>query len=541
MRPPGMSALPPAGGISDSGSRAGQASEPFGRPADDLQSSDRYPAGTPVTEASRPTRGTISSSGGAQRAGRTGDGYPEFPDDGRPLAQEDGRGAAGARERSALEAQAHAADPADALFDLPAEPVVATPGSGRAFPEDDADKPKGPDLAELRTVIAAARRESENFRAKARQRHDLVPAHLSDDEKKSLLQGEGRLAKPATLQTQKDYLARGQKLFERFNRETGSHVAREDLDPRGFVDWLLSLKPVLSPNSWRHYRASARAAIQGLPSHDVDAALGMLHADLHVGADEGGKGDRKGAALRAKRMDYQHFQQLRRSLSLKYRSKPALWLTDWLDAGIHTGLRPAEWAFTSIERRADKRYPHGERIWLHVVNAKDTERRIAYRTLDISHFSTDVLGAVERMVTRSRDWLVGGQSARNQGHVADLLRQVCGLIFPRMQIRYTLYSLRHQFIANMKTIYSREELAAMVGQITLETRVEHYQKRRASWLKHEITELPMPVEEQVKRMNTRLALLDERRALNARFEAAKKGQADDTVEQDGELGYQPGE
>jgi hypothetical protein len=148
--------------------------------------------------------------------------------------------------------------------------------------------------------------------------------------------------------------------------------------------------------------------------------------------------------------------------------------------------------------------------------------RATHRSLNLSDFSPETLQAVERMVERSRGWVRTGRMTMHQGEVVKLLRRTCKVLFPRMQIEYTLYSLRHQFIANMRTIYSREEVAAMADDGLTDTQVGHYAKRRASWAGLQITEVPRPVQEQVVRAKRRHEYFDERRAIKALKEAARE-------------------
>jgi hypothetical protein len=272
----------------------------------------------------------------------------------------------------------------------------------------------------------------------------------------------------------------------------------------------------------------------------------MLNADLQVGDDEGpavrkkkSDDDAVGSSSRAKRFDYQHLQQLKRRLLVSTRSHASAWLRDWLEAGSNTGLRPMEWAVTQLERRPDRRFPNG-RVWLHVVSARAGDGRATHRTLDLSNFSTGALEAVERMVNRSREWVLTGTWPVRQSEVSKLLRQTCQTMFPRMQQQYTLYSPREQFIANMKTIYSREEVAAMADHISLETRVGPYGKKRVAWRTNEITEVPMPVEAQVARIRRRLELFDERRADIAQKQAARRDRDPDPErDEEDEAGYYP--
>ncbi|MBB4376222.1 hypothetical protein SAMN05216573_11363 [Bradyrhizobium sp. Rc3b] len=403
---------------------------------------------------------------------------------------------------------------ADALLEAP-EPEDFLPSPEQMLAINP-DKPNGPDYGELRSLIDANHALTEKSREKRRAAQDRE----GDDAAPKV--------KIATAETQREYLSRGLGLLKRYMRESDLQLSLEDTDPQQFASWLLGLKPFLSRSTWRLYRASAIAIVQAIPSIYRDSAIAMLNADLKIGNDEGQSGKRNGeeeevrAARRAKRIDHQHFQQLRKILLVTSRSPAQAWLRDWLRAGIHTGLRPVEWSLTTFERRPDRRFPNG-RVWLHVVSAKATDGRATHRTLDLSNFSTEALEAVERMVNQSREWVLAGTWSQRQYDVSKLLRKLCKTLFPRMKKQYTLYSLRHQFIANMKTIYTREEVAAMVGHISLETQVEHYGKRRLAWDSRLITEVPMPVEEQVAQIKKRLELFDLRKIDRATKEAAKRG------------------
>jgi hypothetical protein len=399
--------------------------------------------------------------------------------------------------------------------DVPAAPE-------RVAPEISAsDKPNGPDYAVLGPVIAATRRQTVEFCLQWRQNH--LPDGIEEAERQRWMNGERlTVATPETLGT---YLARGRGLFNRYKRETNSSISLEDMDPCIFVEWLLGIKPLLSNSTWRNYRASAAATVQSFPSDQVDEALAMLNAYRQVGSDNGGRGDREArVSSRAARMDYRHFQRLKRLLPGMSRSQVVNWLNDWLDASIHTGLRPTEWALTTLEKRSDPRFPKG-RVWLHVVSIQAGEGHGTYHTLDLSNFTTQTREAVERTVERSRDWALTGRSSARWSEVSRLFNQTCKVLFARMEMHYTLYSPRHQFIANMKTIYSPEEVAAMIGGIPIEMEVEQYAKRPAAWTKEEITERPVPVSHQVAQMKKRLDVFEKGRELRELKKAAVRRRA----------------
>jgi hypothetical protein len=411
----------------------------------------------------------------------------------------------------------------DVLLEIP-EPEGVIPGGwiSRAA-QLDPGKPKGPNYDELRPVIAAYRRSVEDMRLK-RRRREL--AKSEDLDESTILSNPGRL-KVAGPETWQQYLTSGRRLIERYKRECDIHISMEDIDPRDFANWLLGLKPFISPNTWRPYRAAALATVQSMPSPYLNKAVAMLNADLQIGDDDGAAVSKRksddnavGASLGAKRVDYQHLLQLRGRLRVTTRSQVSAWLRDWLEAGINTGVRPMEWFLTSLERVDG-------RVWLHVVSARAADGHASHRTLDLSNFSTEALASVERVVNLSREWVLMGNWPDRQSDVSKLLRRLCKLMFPRMQKHYTLYSLRHQFIANMKTIYTREEVAAMADHISLETQFEHHAKKRIAWESRQIKEIPMPVDEQVAQMKRRHELFDERAADIAQKQAAKLGRDQD--------------
>lgn len=370
--------------------------------------------------------------------------------------------------------------------------------------------PVGPDPVLMREAIAAHCRATDKLRARQRRSNLAKNSAIDDATKEEIIARSGRL-QVADAKTQEEYLAVGGRLLARFMRECDVQgLPLEDVDPRDFASWLVGLKLSVVPNTYRRYRASAIMIIQSIPSLYIDEGIAMLRQDLQIGDDNAQlfqKGDDLHAPLHPNRFERHHFEQVKQQLRLATRGQARDWLNDWLEAGINTGLRPMEWALTDLERRPGS-HSEQDRIWLHVISAKGSNGRAAYRTLDLSNFSTRALEAVERMVARSREWVLAGQWSNRQHQVEKLLRGTCERIFPRMHQPYTLYSVRHQFIANMKTIYSREEVAAMTDHILLKSQTMHDGKRRVAWDSNQIGELPSPVPAQVALIKERLELVD---------------------------------
>ena len=405
---------------------------------------------------------------------------------------------------------------------MPVEPA-------KTLGECDDGKPQGPDYEAMRQIVAKVAERQQKHRGMWRKVNIELPKDMEPEEKGAILGGKGRL-KVAGPETRQGYLSRGQALFDRYRWETGVRVSKEDMDPRPFVNWLLGLKLALADGTWRNYRLSAEVFLLSIPSDHVGEARSQLYEDALVGADKGrpafrSNSDNGPVAVSTSppaRMSYQHFQQLRRLLRVMSRSQVAKSLLDLMDSIIHTGVGPMEWAFTELEIRSDPCARQEKRFWLHVFSVKAEAGHITHRTLEISDYTTETVEAIKRTVDQSREWMRAGRWVTRQGEVSRLFRETCRARFPRMRAHYTLSSLRLQFIANMKTIYSREQLAAMTGHIWTDTGIDR-SKRRIAWNIDQITEKPIPVEAQVRRMKERLEFSDKRSELMAMRQAARAG------------------
>jgi hypothetical protein len=360
----------------------------------------------------------------------------------------------------------------------------------------------------------------------------LVQARVEQRDKRRASRGRSRkdgaighsYVKTASIQA--DLIRRGKGLFARYRRESGLQIREDNVDPRDFVVWLFSLKPQLASSSWRIYRASTLAFVQTVPHAGFEEAVAMLDANIGIGADAGQarpRGRRGGVARSelAKRFDYSDFEAVLHAVGKLSRSEAVPWLTDWLSAGINTGLRPSEWAATILEVRSEPDRRHGRGVWLHVLNAKDSAARAnaSQRIIDISDFTDGVFDAVRRHVEWATVWSLAQQFEMRHSQCAQLLYKTCSVLFPRQRQRYSLFSLRHQFIANMKTIYRPAEVAALVGHISKDEAVEHYGKRRAAWLPEEIRDMPAPMPGEVKRMHRQWELYEGRREVKKLREA----------------------
>ena len=364
----------------------------------------------------------------------------------------------------------------------------------------DPDTPAGPTPA-LATALVQARLRSDDRQRARRQPQQNAASEVS-------------YVKTAAAEAKQ--IHRGKRLYARYRRECGLQmVSDEDIDPCDFVDWLLSRKPMLSGTStWRIYRGSALTWLRKVPHVRREEAVAILEAD--IGADRGRAGpySQRGGSERAehaKRFARADFDEVLDQVGKLSRSEAVPWLCDWLMAGVYTGLEPGEWAATFLEVPDDSDQRPGRQAWLHVLNTKaSVGANPVKRTLDISNFSASALAAVSRHAKRASEWSQKDQFEMRHSQCAQLLYKVCSARFRRQQQRYSLLSLRHQFIANMLSIYQPAEAAALVGHLSSEdTVVDHYAKRRAAWLREEIGEVPVPTPKQAKRMRRQWELYKE--------------------------------
>jgi len=357
------------------------------------------------------------------------------------------------------------------------------------------DGPTGPDYASLDPVLSGLVNQAERYRTQWRQKHEKDP--------------DAPLA-VASQETQRLYKTCGDRLLAKYIRTQAPEMDFGDVDPRDFVNWILSRKPFWDDNTWRMNRAGAIAVIYTIPSSHITEALAWLYSDLSPGS---GWRERD----RASQIEQHQIEKLKDVLRERS-SRSARWLEIWLDAGISTGLHPAEWPLATLETRDDASAPHGRRVWLHVIMGHVESRWLTHRTLEISEFSDAAVTTIRHMIHNAREWAIEGKFAQRQGQIARLLRETskeCGF-----KLQYDLHSVRQQFIENMRSTYGNAGVAALAGYLCVNDERKHYTKRRAAW--KEVSEVPLPSQPLVARMQKRLEMYDKKQTLIADRAAYKR-------------------
>lgn len=408
--------------------------------------------------------------------------------------------------------------PSDGIQPLDDAPPV--PGAQRA----------GPDEVRLRSVVEA-RKKVLRDRAASRGRDPNAGAMVSPV--------SPHLTRSA--KTHEGYLKTGERLMKRYRRSAElSHVPVDAIDPVDFVNFCYSIKPTITPSAWRSYKPGIRTMLDSLPHSRADEAIRLLDGDINENTtpkketkptDRKGRKLRRTSAVKEKKFPKDHFDTIVTYLRHFSRSKLAPIVIDWMVAGIATGLRPVDWAATDLEIKEDPSFHKGRFVWLYVLNAKATNGRAngLVRTLDLTHCTEDTIAAVRRMSERGYEWLKDGEYDDMQRQCAQVLYKACDTISTIKGKTYCLYSLRHQFVANQKSIHKPEYVAAMCGHNDVDTAISNYGKKTSAWAPEDIKEHVQPVEEEVALIQPRFVYFQQRaqREADAGLARPLPGMADD--------------
>lgn len=328
-----------------------------------------------------------------------------------------------------------------------------------------------------------------------------------------------------TESTRQQYDKRGRQLEERFHREKDI-PSGTPLAPMEFATWFLSLRPDLKPSTWRYYKQAAVFHLTRIQSSDAEEAIAHIEGEtrwdsemdlqsVRAAGKKAKAGGRVASANKAQFFDYEDWQRLDAYLRMRSWSKYTGFLRNWLRAGLATGLRPDEWRSTTIMVHEAST---GDRIYLFVANAKATNGRGngAVRSIDITDFSEETKLAIEQMSADGARWEADGEFDSVQNQVAQTLYRADNALWPNRKTRtYALYSCRHQFILNHRSLgVAEENLSAMLGHMVTDTQLTHYGRRGKGWSPDKIIDIALAHPTEAATVKKRLDAHVVRRQIN---------------------------
>lgn len=281
--------------------------------------------------------------------------------------------------------------------------------------------------------------------------------------------------RPSTIRS---YLKRADDLKKQAAKDLNisDHLS---LDPRQLIGWISHRRTQYSSSTWRQYKSSLVCALECEldllddrqdPTSWIDAIETLKIID--------GNGDapktNKTSSMKLKKFPIEDFDTLDTHLTgKKHESYSAL--RDWLKAGLWTGLRPSEWKDTKLIDI------NGVPALL-VQNAKHSNGRAhgPTRTV-ILHRTNDMeKDIIIRHLNRVNNWDAAGVYTRMVQSCSNKLYLSVRKIWPKRTKHLTLYSTRHQFVADAKASnLNLSEIAALMGHAVDDTASAHYGKRAA--------------------------------------------------------------
>jgi hypothetical protein len=182
----------------------------------------------------------------------------------------------------------------------------------------------------------------------------------------------------------------------------------------------------------------------------------------------------KTSTQKAKKLSTMDIEAVFRRLDLS-KSKWKNDTKEWFHAGFLTGLRPSEWAHTSLEHT-------GKISMLIVHNGKNTNGRSfgPDRHINISELNCHEKLLVERHIERAN----ARQQQQNfeawYNRCRRLMHTISRVMPSKRTTHPTLYSARHRFAATAKAALPKREVAALMGHGSESTATLHYAQRDSS-------------------------------------------------------------
>ncbi|HOY70210.1 MAG TPA: hypothetical protein PL131_11310 [Methylotenera sp.] len=280
------------------------------------------------------------------------------------------------------------------------------------------------------------------------------------------------------------YLLRGQNLWKKAADDLG--FALKELKPTDYIGWLESKLPTLKPASRRQYLAASKqwlsyihisGANYGGTVNDLDEAitrcLNIKSADYSPAIKSKSRHGNT-SSQKAKRIRPGEIQILAKNVN-EYKGKWRLPATIWIAANILVGLRPCEW-------RTARLMTIDGRLNLEVTNAKNTNGRShgEFRHLDISGLQDKDIQLIKGQLQSVSHYVNSNASWETfYGGVRRAIRCLARTNLPKQNKYPSLYSSRHQFAANAKSVgLTKVEVGALMGHATDETATMHYGKKK---------------------------------------------------------------
>jgi len=269
-----------------------------------------------------------------------------------------------------------------------------------------------------------------------------------------------------SLKTESLYLRRAKNILAEIEIKSGT----QDITAVDIAEWLELKSSQITPSSLRQYRSSLIYHIENQVASGVmgpglsNRAISTMRA-IHGCAQS----ISRTSSIKAKSITPKKIDALIAMLAAK-RSKFAKSASLIFQSSMIAGLRPSEW-FSAVFRHDPQ---SGDGLLL-VQNAKSTNGRSFGESREIIIPDGPDCVTVQNTIQYLASLVDNGVSIDSIYNESRRIIRSLGLVHNGKRI--SLYTARHQFVANMKNIYPREEVALLLGHASAETAGIHYGKR----------------------------------------------------------------
>lgn len=269
-----------------------------------------------------------------------------------------------------------------------------------------------------------------------------------------------------TEKTENAYVKTYEWLRRRFMKEN----QQTTITPDELVAHLLTLRPTLSMKSFNAYKS---AVLYYLKTHEsnFEKAIEILTESNSIGLN---KRSTQTSGRKLKQVPDEILKSLREKnndrIKLKYRHSEGL--RCFMEATLLTGLRPNEWAGSTIRKHQGTGRPV-----LHVQNSKNTNGRANgdERELFIDELQSDELIHIENTIKYFSAASSTESALLALKHEMETTRMLALGNSLKWRVSVTLYSFRHQFMADAKTTFKDPVIiSAIAGHFSTKTAFEHY-------------------------------------------------------------------
>ncbi|MDQ2077513.1 hypothetical protein [Marinimicrobium sp. ABcell2] len=276
-----------------------------------------------------------------------------------------------------------------------------------------------------------------------------------------------------TTETETDYRQRAMNLLERYTRETGKDW---DLHPHALLQWLHGFRDGVSPAYWRRTRAALGWYLDELGQAELSGSVRAV-------GTQGCSKAQHTSAHKKKSVTDEELGALTKYLLSPGASEINVATYYFFVACLITGMRPVEWSRCQVEIITDPKTQTVDEIIIVIQNAKATNGRAHGETRTLrftsSRLTPQEIQALINHWRYTERKVADGSFPLFQRDAGKKMQYAARKLWPRKKRRITLYSTRHQSMANGKASgLPRAVIAAMHGHATDRTCGDHYGRKQ---------------------------------------------------------------